>query len=68
MTPTKPSLLQLVEMVGKRGAGDIEFGLDVSDDQAVGMGGEEQLHDAKAGFGAHGGEHVGEAGDVLRSI
>ena len=54
---------ELVEAVRERGIGDVDFGLDVADDHALGFSGHEQLHDAQARFGAHGGEHVGETGD-----
>jgi hypothetical protein len=39
--------------------------LDFADHQAFGVSGEEQAHDAEAGLGSHGGEHVGVAGYVL---
>ena len=58
-------VLELFEMVGKGGAGDAEFGADFTDGEAIGMGGEEEAENAEAGFGAHGGEHVGEAGDLV---
>ncbi len=56
---------ELVQVMGEGGVRDVEFGLNFADDQAFGMGGKQQLHDAQAGFGAHGGEHVGELGDLL---
>ena len=58
-------MLSLVEMMGEGGVGDAEFFLDFVDDQTVRVCLQEQLHDAQAGFGAHGGKHVGVAGDVL---
>jgi hypothetical protein len=56
---------ELVEVMGERGVRDIELRLNFADDQAFGMGGEQELHDAEAGFGAHGGEHVSEFGDLF---
>lgn len=57
---------QLVEVVGQGRVRDIEFFLDFSDDQTVGMGGEEQLHDAESSLGAHGRKHIGIFCDLLR--
>ena len=54
---------QLVEMVRKRRIGDIQFFLNLADHQALGMRGEQQLHDAQPRLGSHGGEHVGVLGD-----
>ena len=58
-------ILQLVEMVGERGVGDFEFTLNLADDQAFRMGGKQQLHDAEARLGSHGGKHVGVFGDAF---
>ena len=55
---------ELVEVVRERGIGDVDFGLDVADDHALGFSGHQKLHDAKARFGAHGGKHISEAGDL----
>ena len=52
--------LELVEMMGEGGGGDVEFVLNFAGEEALWMGGEEKLHDTEAGFRAHGGEHVGE--------
>ena len=52
-------------MMGERGVGDVEFLLNFADDQAFGMRGEQELHDAQAGFGAHGGKHVRVLGDLV---
>ena len=47
-------------MMGQRRAGDAGLGLDLVDDETVGMRGEQQAHDAEPGLGAEGREHVGE--------
>src|SRR5207249_4329844 len=52
-------------MVRQSGIGDIEFFLYLADDEPIGMSGQEELHDAEPGLGAHGGEHVGVFGDLL---
>ena len=57
-------VFQLVEVVGERGIGNVDLGLDIADDHAFGFSGHEQLHDAEARFRAHGGEHTGEARDL----
>ena len=38
--------------------------LDVADDEAVRVGGQEQAHDAEPRLGAERGEHVGEPADA----
>ncbi len=48
----------------------MEFGisisvLNVADNEAFGMRGQQKLHDAKTRFGAHGGEHVGVTSDLV---
>ena len=43
-----------------------EFLLYLSNDHAVGMGGQQELHDAQARFRSHGGEHIGVACHVFR--
>ena len=48
----------------KAGATNVEFVLDFADHEAFGMRLQQELHDAQAGLGAHGGEHVGVAGDA----
>ncbi len=57
--------LQLVEVVRKRGVGDVELFLNLAHHQAFGMGRQQQLHDAQPRLGSHGGEHVGIASDVI---
>src|SRR5437867_10488034 len=52
-------------MVRQSGIGDIEFFLYLADDEPIGMSGQEELHDAEPGLGAHGVEHVGVFGDLL---
>jgi hypothetical protein len=47
----------------KRGTGNFEFCLNVTNYQAIRMGRQQQLHDAKSGFGPHRREHIGEACD-----
>jgi hypothetical protein len=44
--------------VGEGGIGNVEFLLDFADDQAIGMRGQEQLHDAQPGLGSHRREHI----------
>ena len=61
-------ILQLVQMVGERGIGDFEFTLNFGDDQAFGMGREQQLHDSEAWLGSHGGKHVGVFGDAFAGL
>src|SRR6201981_863001 len=56
---------QFVEMVGERGIGDVEFLLDFADHEAFGMRLQQELHDAQAGFGAHGREHIRVTGDLV---
>jgi hypothetical protein len=52
-------------MVRERRAGNLEFFLNIPDDEAFGMRGQQQLHDAQARFGSHGREHVGVPGDLV---
>ncbi len=52
-------------MMGEGGVGDVEFLLNFADYQAFGMSLQEQLHNAQAGFGAHGGKHVGVLGNLV---
>ena len=40
--------------------------LDIADHHAVGMRGEQELHDAQSRFRAHGGEHIGISRDLFR--
>lgn len=56
---------QFIEMMGERGIGDVKLFLDFSYHEALGMGGEQQLHDAQARLGAHGGKHVGKFDDLF---
>jgi hypothetical protein len=58
-------IFQFVEVMRKSGIGNVQFRLQFADDQAAGVGGQEQLHDAEAWLGAHGGEHVSEFGDLV---
>jgi hypothetical protein len=51
-------------MMGEGGIGDVDFLLDFADHEAFGMRLQQELHDAQAGFGTHGGEHVGITGDL----
>src|ERR1700730_15832598 len=59
-------VFELVEVVRERGIRDVDLGLNITDDHAFGFGAHQKLHDAEARFGAHGGEHVGETGDLSR--
>jgi hypothetical protein len=56
-------VFELFEVMGEGAGRDGQFGADVADDEALGVGAEEEADDAEAGFGAEGGEHVGVAGD-----
>ena len=58
-------VFQFVEVMRERGTGDVELGLEFADDQAIGVGREQEPHDAQAGFSAKGGEHVGVAGGLF---
>ena len=58
-------IFQLVEVMRERGIRDIQFSLNVADDEAFRMRREEHLHDAQARLSAHGGKHVGVLGDAL---
>lgn len=46
-------------MMRKGGVWNAELALNLTYHQALGVSGEQELHDAKPGFGSHGGEHVG---------
>ena len=61
-------VLQFLQVVRKSGVRNIQFGLDVANDQPLGMRREQQLHDAKTGFGAHRGKHVSVFRDVFRIV
>src|SRR5258707_3758010 len=63
--PHQIFILELVKMVRKRGARDLEFVLNLGDDQAFRVRGKQQLHDAQPRLGAHGRKHVGVARDTL---
>jgi hypothetical protein len=52
-------------MVRESGIRNLDFILDISDDQAFWMRGQQELHDAKAGLGSHRGEHVRVSGDMV---
>ena len=56
---------QLVEVVGQSGTGDVEFRLYFANDHAVGVRGEQELHDSQPGFRSHRGKHIGEFGDLF---
>ena len=56
---------QFIEMVGKGGGGDAEFGDEVADDHAVGMRGEEKAEGAEARRSPDGCEHVGVADGLI---
>src|SRR5271155_3326104 len=56
---------EFVEVMGQGGVGDFELLLNFADDQTLGMGGEQQLHDAQARLGSYGGKHVGVLGNLL---
>ncbi len=51
---------EFVEVMGQRGVRDVELRLNFADDQALGMGRKEGLHNSQAWFGAHRREHIGE--------
>lgn len=54
--------LELVEMVRQSGIWNFQFFLNLTDDEALGMGGQQQLHDPQARFSAHCREHIGILG------
>ena len=58
---------EFVEMVGEGGVGDCEFVLNFADYEALRVSREQQLHDAKPRFRAHGREHVGIFDRAIRS-
>lgn len=62
----KADLLQLLEVVRKRGRGDSEFLLNLAGNHAVGMGGKEKAKNLEAGLGAESGEAVGGASNQER--
>jgi hypothetical protein len=51
--------LELVEMVGQSGIWNFQFFLNLTNDEALGMGGQQQLHDPQARLSAHCREHIG---------
>ena len=61
--PDQVLILELVEVMGEGGRGNLQFFLNVADHQPLRVSGQEKLHDAQPGFGPHGGEHVGVARD-----
>jgi hypothetical protein len=50
--------LEFVEVVRQSGIRDVQFFLNLADDETLGVGGQEQLHDPKPGFGPDCGEHI----------
>ncbi len=62
----KANLLQLLQVVRKRGSGDGEFFLHFPGHHTVRMSGKEQAENLEAGLGAEGGEAVGGACDQER--
>jgi hypothetical protein len=57
----KANLLQLLQVVRKRGSGDSEFLLDLAGNHAFRMSGKEKAENLEAGLGAESGEAVGGA-------
>jgi hypothetical protein len=55
-------------MMGQRGVGNVELFLNFAYNQALGVGGEQQLHDPQARLGSHGGKHVGVFGDLFGGL
>src|SRR5204863_9974720 len=51
-------ILQLVQMMRQRRIRNVELNADIADDQALGMRGEQKLHDAQPGLGSHRRKHV----------
>src|SRR5215831_1617402 len=49
-------VFEFVEVMRQCGVGNVQLGLDLADDEALRLGGHQELHDAKACFGAHGRE------------
>src|SRR5215472_1036810 len=52
---------QFVQMMGKRGIGNIQLFSYLAHHHALRVGAQEQPHDAKPGFCTHGGKHVSVA-------
>jgi hypothetical protein len=62
----KANLLQLFQVVRKRGRGDSEFLLDLAGNHTVRMSGKEKAENLEAGLGAESREAVGGAGNEER--
>src|SRR5712664_786907 len=54
-------ILELVKMVRKRRAGDVELVLNLGDHESLGVRRKQQLHNAQPRLGAHGRKHVSVA-------
>ena len=62
----QPFVFQLVEVMGQGRIGYFQFRLDVSNHQAMGFCGHQELHDTEPRFRPHRREHIGEANDLGR--
>jgi hypothetical protein len=58
-------LFELFEMMRKGGSCNIQFALNVADNEALRVGCQQKLHNAQPGFGSHSGQHISEAGNAL---
>jgi hypothetical protein len=61
----KAFVLQLVEMMRKRGRRDAQLRADLADDEALRVGREQKPDDAQPGLSPKGGKHVGVTGSFL---
>jgi hypothetical protein len=61
-------VLELFEVVRKRGSSDIQFGLDVAHDEPLRMRDQQKLHDPESGLGTHRRKHIGKASDALEVL
>ena len=55
-------------MMGKRRRWDPQLVLNVSHDQSLRMGGQQELHDAQARLGPHGRKHIRVANDLFSVV
>src|SRR5437588_5508740 len=61
-------VLEFFQVVGQSGAGNFQLASDLANHQSFRMSREQQPHDPEPWFGAHGGEHVGEADNLFQGL
>jgi hypothetical protein len=61
----KSFILKFVQVMGQRGIGNVQLGLNLADSQAVRMSGQQQLHDPQSWFRANRREHIGISSHLL---